>query len=116
MSARGTRLMMTADAVGGVWTFSVALARALGAAGYQVGLVTLGPRPNLAQRATISQCHGVSLIETDLQLEWQDPAGTDVSQARAVLGEIAGRFAPDIVHLNGFREATFDWEVPTVVV
>jgi glycosyltransferase involved in cell wall biosynthesis len=113
---RGTRLMMTTDTVGGVWTFAVTIARALGVVGYQVVLVTLGPRPTSAQRAMISGYPHLSLIETDLELEWQDPDGADVSHARAVLGEIAHRYAPDIVHLNGFREATFDWEVPTVVV
>ena len=113
---RGTRILMTTDTVGGVWTFSVTLARALGAAGYHVLVVTLGPGPTPAQRAMISGYPGLSLMETDLQLEWQDPAGANVSHARAVLGEIAHRFAPDIVHLNGFREATFEWEVPTLVV
>jgi len=113
---RGTRILMTTDTVGGVWTFSVTLARALGAAGYHVLVVTLGPGPTPAQRAMISGYPGLSLMETDLQLEWQDPAGANVSHARAVLGEIAHRFAPDIVHLNGFREATFQWEVPTLVV
>jgi glycosyltransferase involved in cell wall biosynthesis len=115
-SRRGTRILMTTDTVGGVWTFSVTLARALGAAGYHVLVVTLGPKPTPAQRATISGYRGLSLMETDLELEWQDPAGANVSHARAVLGEIACRFAPDVVHLNGFREATFDWEVPKLVV
>src|SRR3982075_166511 len=113
---RGTRILMTTDTVGGVWTFSVTLARALGAAGYHVLVVTLGPGSTPAQRAMISGYPGLSLMETDLQLEWQDPAGANVSHARAVLGEIAHRFAPDIVHFNGFREATFEWEVPTLVV
>jgi glycosyltransferase involved in cell wall biosynthesis len=112
----GTRLMMTTDTVGGVWTFSVALVRALGAAGYQIALVTLGPRATSAQRAMILGCPGVSLIETDLKLEWQDPVGNDVDHARQVLREIGNRFSPDIIHFNGFREATFGWEVPTIVV
>src|SRR6185369_13874340 len=56
------------------------------------------------------------LIETDLQLEWQDAAGTDVGHANAVLGPIADRFGPDLVHLNSFREAIFDWDVPTILV
>jgi glycosyltransferase involved in cell wall biosynthesis len=59
---------------------------------------------------------GVSLLETDLQLEWQDPAALDVDRARATLGEIAHGFVPDLIHLNGFREATFGWKVPSVVV
>jgi glycosyltransferase involved in cell wall biosynthesis len=114
-STRGTRLLMTTDTVGGVWTFSATLARALGAEGYHVLLVTIGPEPTPAQRAEISGYPGLSLIETDLQLEWQDPAGTDVSHARAVLGDIANHFSPGLVHVNGFREATFRWQAPTVV-
>jgi glycosyltransferase involved in cell wall biosynthesis len=111
-----TRVLMTADVVGGVWVFAVGLARALGATGFDIQLVTLGPRPNPAQRAMISGCPGVSLAETDLALEWQDPAGHDLHRARASLRELADRFSPHLVHLNGFREASFDWEVPRVVV
>jgi glycosyltransferase involved in cell wall biosynthesis len=113
---RSTSVMMTADVVGGVWVFTVGLARALGAAGFRILLVTLGPRPSPAQRAMISGCPNVWLAETDLALEWQDPAGHDLRRARASLRELADRFVPDLVHLNGFREASFDWEVPTIVV
>src|ERR1700704_6432044 len=58
----GTRVMMTADAVGGVWTFAAHLAVGLGAAGFEVALVTLGPRPVAAQRAMVAGSPGVSLI------------------------------------------------------
>jgi glycosyltransferase involved in cell wall biosynthesis len=112
----GIRLMMTTDAVGGVWIYATTLARSLGLAGFEVLLITLGPRPTAAQTAMVRGCRGVSLIETDLQLEWQDPAGTDVDRANAVLGPIADRFGPDLVHLNSFREAIFDWDVPTILV
>jgi glycosyltransferase involved in cell wall biosynthesis len=112
----GIRVIMTTDTVGGVWIFATTLARELGAAGFQVLLVTLGPKSTFAQRSTILGCRGVSLIETGLKLEWQDPAGSDFGEARSVLGSVAGRFAPDLVHLNGFREATLDWGVPTIVV
>lgn len=112
----GIRLLMTADVVGGVWIFAVGLARALGGAGFKVLLVTLGPRPSAAQRAMVAECPGVSLLETDLALEWQDPAGTDLQRARATFRTLARRFAPDLVHLNGFREASFDWQVPRMLV
>jgi glycosyltransferase involved in cell wall biosynthesis len=117
MSApRGTRLMMTTDTVGGVWTFATDLARGLGARGFQVLLVTLGPRPASAQRAMIAGYPGVLLIETDLALEWQDPGGQNADRARTVLAEIAAAFAPHVVHLNSFREATFGWSAPVIVV
>ncbi|HKO71693.1 MAG TPA: glycosyltransferase family 4 protein [Bradyrhizobium sp.] len=108
--------MMTTDAVGGVWTFSTTLARSLAAFGFEILLVTLGPRPNEAQKAMLRGTQRLSLVETDLQLEWQDPAGADLCHADAVLCGLADRFGPDLVHLNSFREAIFDWNVPTVVV
>jgi glycosyltransferase involved in cell wall biosynthesis len=108
--------MMTADAVGGVWTFAAKLSRELVGEGFEILLVTLGPRPSAAQRAMISGCSGVSMIETDLALEWQDPVGADMDRARSVLAEIALGFEPQVVHLNSFREATFEWGAPTIVV
>ena len=116
MCPAGIRLMMTADTVGGVWTFAVNLARELGTAGFDVRLVTLGPRPSAPQRAMVSGLPGVSLTETDLLLEWQDPAGADIMRARAGLQDIACQFGPQIFHFNGFREASYGWEAPTVVV
>jgi glycosyltransferase involved in cell wall biosynthesis len=114
-SSPPTRLMMTTDAVGGAWTFATNLSRELGSPGFEVLLVTLGPRPNAAQREMISGVAGVSLAETDLALEWQDPAGADLAHARSVLKEIEEQFLPEIVHLNGFREASFGWKAPMVV-
>jgi len=115
-SPRGTRLMMTTDTVGGVWTFAANLSRGLAGAGFEVRLVTLGPRPSAAQRAMVRGLPGVSLTETDLALEWQDPAATDLLHAELVLADIADQFAPQIVHLNSFREACFGWKAPHMVV
>jgi glycosyltransferase involved in cell wall biosynthesis len=112
----GMRLMMTTDAVGGVWIFSVTLARSLDAAGFEVHLVTIGPHPSDLQRDMLRVHRGVSLTETDLLLEWQDPAGINLGQAATILGAISDRFAPDLIHFNGFREATLDWKIPTIVV
>lgn len=116
MDLVGTRVMMTTDAVGGVWTFSAALARALGARGCQVLLVSIGPRPTERQRGAVTACAGVKLIETDLALEWQDPGASDIRRARGQLHELAAQFAPDLIHVNGYREASFGWTVPVVLV
>ena len=60
-SASGMRLMMTTDAVGGVWIFSVTLARALSEAGVEVHLVSIGPKPVDAQRDMLKDHRGISL-------------------------------------------------------
>jgi glycosyltransferase involved in cell wall biosynthesis len=112
--APGARTLMTTDAVGGVWTFAVGLARELDKRGTEVLLVSMGPRPNQAQRAMLGG--GIALIETDLELEWQDPAGADMTRAETELRRIVHRFRPDIIHFNGYREAAFGWSMPTIVV
>ena len=43
------RILMTTDAVGGVWSYSTALATALAKRGHEVLLVTLGPPPQRDQ-------------------------------------------------------------------
>src|SRR5436305_4440879 len=107
--------MMTTDAVGGVWTFSTMLAQALGRLGYDILLVTLGPRPSDRQREMVRGQRGVSLKETDILLEWRDPAGSGLHNAHAILGEVADRFSPDLIHFNEFREAMLPWDVPCVL-
>jgi glycosyltransferase involved in cell wall biosynthesis len=108
------RIFMTTDTVGGVWTYSCALASQLAASGADVTLATLGPAAQPAQRKMLRG--EVRLVETGLALEWQDPEGQDIANARRVLAGLEARFAPDIVHLNSFREATFSWHAPTVLV
>jgi len=116
MSARsGISIMMTADTVGGVWTYASSLASSLTASGANVALVTIGPPPRADQREMLCGSR-VRLIETDLALEWQDPEGNDLPHAKRVLAELEIQLEPDIVHLNSFREATFRWSAPTVLV
>jgi glycosyltransferase involved in cell wall biosynthesis len=108
------KILMTADAVGGVWTYATTLCWALAERGADVYLATLGPKPRAEQRAALGHS-GVKLIETDLALEWQDPCGNDLPAARRCLTDLERRIRPDIVHLNSFREATFDWRAPVLL-
>src|SRR5438045_9620981 len=105
MSWANARILMTTDAVGGVWTYSTALAAALAARGYQILLVTLGPRPHADQLAAISRCPGVEVITTERELEWIDPEGRDIAGARKALNSVASRFKPDLVHPNCYHGA-----------
>jgi glycosyltransferase involved in cell wall biosynthesis len=109
------KVLMTTDAVGGVWTYSTGLASALAAAGMEVHLVTLGPPPPGEKRAMLRDGR-VRLIESNLALEWQDAGGDDLPNARRFLEDLEDAIQPDVVHLNSFREATFDWLAPVVVV
>ena len=107
---------MTADAVGGVWTYALELARSLAAHGVDVHLATMGPRPGQAQRADAARVPGLVLHESDFRLEWMDEPWDDVTRAGDWLARLERELAPDVVHLNGYAHGALPWRVPAVVV
>lgn len=109
------RVLMTTDAVGGVWTYSLELARGLCASGVEVMLTVIGPPPDDAQRAEAVDIPGLVLVVPGLELEWQDRAGPLGTAPRQRLAGLARMFEPDIVHCNGFREAAAGLEAPVVL-
>ena len=113
---RPFRVMMTTDAVGGVWIYSSTLARALCRRGLEVALVTLGPEPRPDQIEAVAGISGLTLETTDLALEWIDPEGLDFRRAKEWLLAIEDRVGPDVVHLNSYREAMSAWRAPFIVV
>jgi glycosyltransferase involved in cell wall biosynthesis len=108
------RLLMTADAVGGVWTYALELARALAAHGVEVHLATMGPRPGAARRAEAAAA-GVALHESDWALEWMDAPWDDVARAGDWLLALERALAPDVVHVNGYAHGALPWRAPAVV-
>src|SRR4051812_6311756 len=116
MSPRtGARILMTTDAVGGVWSYSTSLAAALAARGWRVMLITLGPSPKPHQLAGLNDHPRIESCRTDFALEWMDPDGKDWPRAAEGLTAIAEKFRPDIVHLNSYREACAGWNAPVLV-
>jgi glycosyltransferase involved in cell wall biosynthesis len=110
------RVLMTADAVGGVFTYAVALAGALARAGVRTTLATMGPRPAAAQRAAARAIPGLRLVESDYALEWMDDPWRDVEAAGEWLLRLDADERPDVIHLNGYVHAGLPWSAPVVVV
>lgn len=108
------RILMTADAVGGVWQYAEVLSRTLAENGMEVLLVTMGKRPSADQKATLHPA--VQLLTSDYALEWDAEPWVDVDRAGAWLLELARGFQPDVVHLNGYAHASLPWGVPKLVV
>lgn len=106
---------MTADAVGGVWTYALDLARGLAGHGVEVLLAVEGPSPDTAQRAAYDAVHGLTVMPIGTELEWCDRRGVLPAADSSLLLAMAASFAPDIVHLNGYRDALLAWEAPVVV-
>jgi glycosyltransferase involved in cell wall biosynthesis len=116
MAPPARRILITTDAVGGVWTYATELSRGLCERGDEVILVVMGPAPRAEQLAPLHDIPGLRIELTDLLLEWMDPEGADIANARERLLRIAREMRPDIIHLNSCREAVFDWPAPVLVV
>lgn len=109
------KILMTADAVGGVWTYVLELAGALAEHGVEVVLATMGPRPDAAQQETARSIPGLELEMSGYRLEWMHDPWGDVDQAGEWLRNLAARRDVDVIHLNGYSHAALSWERPVLV-
>jgi glycogen(starch) synthase len=114
VSAR--RVLMTADAVGGVWEYALELCRGLAEAGTEVVLAVMGPPPDEPQRAVVAGLPGVELVAEPYLLEWMDNPWRDVAAAGRWLLELERRRGCDLVHLNGYAHGALPFASPTLVV
>jgi glycogen synthase len=110
------RVLMTADAVGGVWDYALQLAEGLGTCGVEVTLATMGPLPRADQRAAAREVAGLRLVESDCRLEWAEQPWDDVARAGSWLLELEAQAQPDIIHLNGYAHGALAWNAPALVV
>ena len=110
------RVLMTADTVGGVWTYAVELARALAGRGREDGAGDHGRRRSRRTSARSARGAGPRTLRERV------PAGVD---GRPVGGRGRGRatgcsnssgaLRPDVVHLNGYAHAALPWRAPVLV-
>ena len=111
------RLLLTTDAVGGVWTYSLDLARALAPHGTETVLAVMGPGASAPQRAEAGTIAGLKLIETSLPLDWLAETPGELRAAGAALARLAGEVGADLVQLHApALAAGADWPVPVVAV
>jgi glycosyltransferase involved in cell wall biosynthesis len=97
---RGTRLLMTADAAGGVWTYALDLAGGLAMQGVTTVLAVLGQGPTPDQMAQASAIPGLELRLTGLPLDWLAEEPQAVTEAGAALAALARDVRADVVQLN----------------
>jgi glycosyltransferase involved in cell wall biosynthesis len=107
--------LITADAVGGVFSYVVSLVRELSKWGVESIVATMGPAPNAAQRAELLEIPRVSLLQSGFALEWMEKPWRDVDAAGEWLLDLERRVKPDVIHLNGYAHAALPWAAPSLV-
>lgn len=110
-----TRILMTADTVGGVWTYALELTRALEPYGVEVLLAVMGPPLSDAQRDAARSISNLNLFKSNYKLEWMPDCWSDVKRAGEWLLHLEQRLRPNLIHLNGYAHANLRWNSPTLV-
>lgn len=113
---RPARVLMTADAVGGVWDYALELARGLARVGVSTSLAATGPEPDAARVAAASRIPGLTLDHKPFKLEWMADPEQDLHDAGDWLLDLEKRLKPDIVHVNGYAAAALPFRAPVLCI
>ena len=109
-------ILMTADTVGGVWTYTRELVTQLSRLGVRVTLVSMGQIPSVAQMEWMEGLPNVSYHPTAFRLEWMQDPQIDLQQSSELLQAIIAEVKPDLLHFNQYYYAALDCALPRLVV
>ncbi len=107
---------MTADTVGGVWTYAIQLCKALLDCNVHFYLVTTGAPLQAFQKFEADGLANITLYETDFQLEWMEEPWQSIEAAGKWLLKLEKELQPDLIHLNCYAHGSLAWQAPVIVV
>lgn len=107
---------MTTDCVGGVWTYTLDLARELTVTGHDVVLAVMGAELAPDQAEELQASGVAALAARPYRLEWMPDCEDDLTAAGEWLLDLAGEHQPDVLHCNQFNVASLPWPCPVLVV
>lgn len=110
------KVLMTADTVGGVWSYALELSRALAPFDVNVALATMGAPLTRDQRDEVSRIPNVDVYESSYKLIWMQDPWKDVEEAGQWLLQVAAHVQPDVVHLNDYPHGPLPWNTPVLMV
>lgn len=109
-------VLVTADTITGVWTYTRELVTGLVSRGARVTLVSLGDIPLPEQTVWMDSLHGLEYRPTAFRLEWMQEGEEDFAESSRYLADLVREIKPDLLHLNQFCYGGLPVDVPRVVV
>jgi glycogen synthase len=109
-------VLVTADTLGGVWTYARELVTGLVRRGVRVTLVSLGEIPSQQQTEWMEGLPGLDFRPTAFRLEWMQEAEADLDSSSEYLQAMVREVKPDLLHLNQYCYGSLSGSVPKVVV
>lgn len=116
IARRPRRVLMTADCVGGVWTYALDLVAGLAEHDVAVTMFVSGAPLSPARVQAAGKLDNLTLVRSELKLEWMDNAAEDVAATSALLTELEAEVEPDVVHVNGYANAAAGFSAPVLTV
>lgn len=110
------RILMSTDCVGGVWTYSLELAKSLQDYNVEVVLATMGAVLSADQREAVKKIQNIKLFESSFKLEWMEDPWNDVEASGQWLLKIEEMTRPDLIHLNSYAHGSLPFRAPKIVV
>ncbi|MFP5078417.1 glycosyltransferase family 4 protein [Rhizobium sp. YIM 134829] len=111
----GRRVLMTVDAVGGVWRYAMDLAAGLAGSGMQIVFAGFGPRPGEAERREAEALGPLHWF--DAPLDWMATSEDELAAVPGLIDSLARRAGVDLLHLNlPSQAAGLSTDRPVVVV
>ncbi len=109
-------VLVTADTVGGVWTYARELVTGLVRRGVRVTLVSFGDIPTATQTEWMDGLKGLDYRPTAFRLEWMQEAEQDIQPSSDYLLALIEELKPDLLHLNQFCYGALPVSIPKLVV
>lgn len=110
------KVLMTADTIGGVWTYTMELCRGLALHDIDVILATMGAPLSPEQHKQVQRLDHVQLYESRFRLCWMDDSRQDVARAGHWLMALERELRPDVIHLNDLGHGGLPWRAPVLLV
>ncbi|MBV8207211.1 MAG: glycosyltransferase family 4 protein [Acidobacteria bacterium] len=109
-------VLVTADTVGGVWTYTRELVTGLSQRGHRVTLISFGAIPRPGQAQWLEALENVDFRPTGFRLEWMQDAAEDVAASAEYLQSVIADVKPELLHLNQYCYGALPSDLPRVVV
>ena len=110
------RVLMTADTLSSVWTYSLEMARTLCEQDVEIALATMGAPLTEEQWREAADIPNLGIFESSYKLEWMHDPWDDVRAAGEWLLVLERKVRPDIIHLNSCAHGALPWRAPRLVV
>lgn len=110
------RVLVTADTIGGVWTYVRELVSGLIRHEHEVVLVSFGGMPTEQQTSWMTGLPRLAFHPTAYKLEWMQDSAEDLKASQDFLLQLIAETQPHLLHLNQYCYGALPCGVPKVVV